>query len=311
MACRFCVQCRITDLLFKQNPYKNWPKGNPQDPHLQDPIWTQFKYCGNCVLHGKLRLSECLLSPTLQRCNGGYGGFTKEQHMKHLVDDCYLPGFALFGPDIAAPCSGKKTASFHTPLTGGKWVKFLHNFDLERVYSEEQLMLAHILFSLFGIITFGLERRHGSIGFLSGREIRVLSLLMIDVFITLYGVEPSARYVHYLTTHMCEWKDELSAIGLDLIDFSTVSSEFLQKNLRQGLDRASNYHSDAPMQVAARSVRLRCGKAPTQILNAEEIARRKQKEINRHARLFKKHKCTRYLFDWLPKRVAGTLTLNF
>ena len=325
------MQCKITAQLFKANPYLFWAKGDPQETFLKNPMWTQAKNVGNCVLHCKLRLSECFLAPTLKLCNCGVGG-SKEEHMKHLVEDCFLPGllyvcvhvslfvlgllffncftgFALFGPDAAAPCSGKKTASFHTPLTGGKWVKFLHNFDLARVYSGKELVLASILFSLFAVITFGLERRHGSIGFLTGRQIRVLSLVLIDAFIALYGVEPSARYLHYLTTHMCEWKDELSAMGLDMMDFSTVSSEFLQKILRQQFSRATNYHHDAPMQVGARSVRLRLG-IHSPLMNPTEIARREQKEFRRHQALFKRHKCTRVFNDWLPERIAGELANN-
>ena len=156
MANRFCVRCKITTQLFKENPYKFWPKGDPQQPHLKNPMWTQAKHCESCVLHCKLRLCECFLAPTLKLCNCGVGG-SKEEHMKHLVEDCFLPGFALFGPDAAAPCSGKKTASFHTPLTGGNWVKFLHNFNLARVYSGPELPLASILFSLFAVITFALH----------------------------------------------------------------------------------------------------------------------------------------------------------
>ena len=58
------------------------------------------------------------------------------------------------------------------------------------------------------------------------------------------------------TTHMCEFKDELAEQGLDLMDFSTVSSEFLQKILRQQFARASNFHYDAPIQVACTQTAL-------------------------------------------------------
>lgn len=152
---------------------------------------------------------------------------------------------------------------------GGKWVKFLHYFDLTRVYSGNNLILSQILFSLFAVITFALERKIGSIGYLSGRQIRVLCLVLLDVYNSLYGIMPAARYVHYVVncpfyiiivyytrsvlnstlqmTHMVELKDSLAEQGYDLGDFSTSTSELLQKKLRQQFSRASNFHPDAPM----------------------------------------------------------------
>ena len=105
-------------------------------------------------------------------------------------------------------------------------------------------------------------------------------------------------------THMCQLKDELAAVGLDLSDFSTSSSEFLQKILRQQFSRASNYHHDAPLQVACRSVRIRNAKSSSFRVSSEEKLRRKQSEIRRHQRIFQNgHACSRILIKWLPIRM--------
>ena len=88
----------------------------------------------------------------------------------------------------------------------------MHYFDLTRVYSGNDLILAQILFSLFAVITFALERKLGSIGYLSGRQIRVLCLVLLDVFHALYGILPSARYVHYLVKSVSPFHSNFQCI---------------------------------------------------------------------------------------------------
>ena len=214
MALRFCVQCKITSDDLMKDLYKFWALGDKQHPYLFNPLCSQVESCANDILHCLIRLAEAFLGPTMERMNREIGG-PREAHSRYISEVCGFP-FVFFGENTA-PNSGKKTVSTHTSLSGGKWLKFLHSFDLERVYTERELFLAKILFSLFAVIMFALGRKQGSIGFLTGKQIRVLSLLLIDTYISLEGKSPAARYVHYLTTHMCEFKDKLSKLGLDLM----------------------------------------------------------------------------------------------
>ena len=113
---------------------------------------------------------------------------------------------------------------------------------------------------------------------------------------------PGTRYLHYLTTHMQDFANELAELGLDVVDFSTISSEYLQKVLRQDFARATNFDDTAPLQAAKRQFRLQRAQASLKTTDQERIQNSK-KETRRLASWYSKHRCTDVLRSWLPDRV--------
>ena len=110
---------RLSQVLHPGPPaYVHTRKGDPQVPFIKDPMCTDARRdAGNCTLHCKLRLSESFLGNTLERCNINIGT-SKEDHAKHIVEDCEIPGFVFFGENTAV-CSGKQTKSTHSSLKNG------------------------------------------------------------------------------------------------------------------------------------------------------------------------------------------------
>ena len=189
----FCPQCKISKKKFLEDPLRNSNlDGGPQEPFFPDPIWKNIKNVANCTLHFFLRFCDCFLGETLTLCNNNVK-FKKEIHAKHFNDFCGVS--IVFYGETNAVGQDKKTSSSWSSQNGPAWRKILYKFDLSTVYDGDDLFLAHILWALFALVTFGMERRKGTIGFLTGGQIRVLTFLLVDVFQTLYSKNPTARYV--------------------------------------------------------------------------------------------------------------------
>ena len=307
----FCVQCKATAEEVKDDPYKFWPKGDPQVPS-HTPVVTQIGNVVNCTLHFLLRTCECIFGATLRLCNDGAGGFSRDEHEKYIVQVCGISGFRLLG-DISTIGEDKKPSLPWTSLSGSQWKKLIFKFDLSRVYSGERLKLAKILITLLSLISFGIERKAGAIGDLTGKQIRILALVMIRTFKSLYGKYPGARYLHYLTNHMGQTKDELALQGLSLGEISTASSELLQKGAKMQFRRATNHRNDSIPQVFSRASRMRAataaikkvvnGAEPNFLRNKQDISRKREKEIRRHTALIVQHQCTRNNInkEWFEK----------
>ena len=298
MSNEFCVHCKATAEQIKKDPHTFHPKGDPPSP-AHTPVVEQVENVANCTLHFLLRTCESIFGETLRLCNVGDGGYSREDHEKY-IRSLGISGFRLYG-DINSIDQDKKPTLPWSSLSGAQWKKIIFSFDLSRVYSGDRLKLARILITLYSKITFAIERKVGAIGDLTGKQIRVLSLVMINVFKSLYGKYPGARYFHYLTNHMVETKDELAKEGRSLGEISTASSELLQKGGKTHLRRASNHRKDAVVQVFCRANRVRAATiaikkiigsgAANLMVNNQDISRKRDKETRRHAALMVGHQC--------------------
>ena len=271
----FCAQCLITALLFLSDPLRNsLIPGGPPKPFVSDPLWLNPKNVANDTLHFFLRMCDCFLGETLALCNSDVK-LKKEIHAKNIKDFCGVS--IVFYGERNQVASDSRTKALWSSVNGPNFRKLLYKFDLSTVYDGKELFLANMMWGLFALVTFGIERRTGTIGSFSGQQFRILVFLLVDTFQQLYVRNPTARYVlplsqvlrdpplpgiltptptplyqvHYATDHMPSMKDELSKLGLDLMDLCCSPSEYLQKWARQSLRRASNGHSDALVQVAS------------------------------------------------------------
>jgi hypothetical protein len=317
----FCAQCLITALLFLLDPLRNSliPGLGPPKPFVLDPLWLNTKNVANDTLHFFLRFCDCFLGETLALCNSDVRGIKKEIHAKNIKDFCGVS--IIFYGEINKVAGDSKSKPLWSSVNGPNFRKLLYKFNLSTVYDGRELFLANLMWGLFALVTFGIERRTGSIGSFSGQQFRILVFLLVDTFEQLYERNPTARYVlplsqvlrdpplpgiltptptplyqvHFATDHMPFMKDELSKLGLDLMDLCCSPSEYLQKWARQSLRRASNGHSDALVQVASlfsRKLQHVVQSGKSFLVDAKNQDRNKNKEIKRHCDLFSgDHKC--------------------
>ena len=148
-----------------------------------------------------MRLSECISHRELEICTEKP---PKEREIleKALQVSCNLKNFFFFAPEST---NGGKPRLEWSNLQWPQLKRLLHGFPLELVYTRDptskfglacthdtELLIANRLWSLWLLVALALDRKPCEIGYIPPRPLRVLVLVIVQLFMDLHDSAPTA-----------------------------------------------------------------------------------------------------------------------